>query len=184
VSQEVAVLWLNEPATWSETDDELTVTADPGTDFWRTTSYGYIRDTGHVYGEHVDGDFDLSVQLRGAYAAQYDQAGVMVRVDERRWLKTGIEYFDGRPRLSTVVTLDYSSWSVGELPAGTTELGLQLARRGDAVEVRYLADGAGPELAAVVYMPPGGVLAGAMCAAPEGDGFEVRFRGLSIAKPG
>jgi regulation of enolase protein 1 (concanavalin A-like superfamily) len=38
------------------------------------------------------------MRVRGSYGAQYDQAGAMVRLDERRWLKTGAEYFDGRPR--------------------------------------------------------------------------------------
>jgi len=64
------VLWLNEPARWSQADGELRVTADPGTNFWRTTSYGYIHDSGHVYGERVAGDFDLSMRVRGAYAAR------------------------------------------------------------------------------------------------------------------
>jgi uncharacterized protein len=181
------VLWLNEPARWSVDNGELTVTADPGTDFWRTTGYGYTRDTGHLYGKRADGEFDLSVRVRGAYGAQYDQAGAMVRVDERRWLKTGVEYFDGRMRLSTVVTLDYSSWAVGELPRGTAEINLHLARRGDSVEVRYGVDGGEPgELAAVVYVPPGEtVLAGVMCAAPEGPGFDASFRDLAIvSRPG
>ena len=37
----------------------------------------------------------------------------MVRIDERNWIKTGIEYFEGRMRLGTVVTCEYSSWGRG-----------------------------------------------------------------------
>jgi len=180
------VRWLNEPAHWSVSDDVLTVTAEAGTDFWRTTHYGYVRDTGHVYGADLAGDFDLAVWVRGAYADQYDQAGAMIRVDEAHWLKTGIELADGRMRLSTVITLEYSSWAVADLPPRIAELGLLLARRGDAVEVRYLADGgtrdpAAMELAAIAYLPPGRpVFAGAMCAAPSGGGFTVSFHDLTI----
>jgi regulation of enolase protein 1 (concanavalin A-like superfamily) len=77
------VHWLNEPARWAEEGGLLGVTADPGTDFWRTTGYGYVRDNGHLYGDMLAGDFDLAMRLTGAYAHQYDQAGAMVRVDER-----------------------------------------------------------------------------------------------------
>ena len=38
------------------------VTADAGTDFWRITGYGYIRDNGHLYGEQIGGDF-VSIQV-------------------------------------------------------------------------------------------------------------------------
>ena len=75
--------WLNEPASWQRTGDVLTVSVDPGTDFWRETGYGYIRDSGHVYGEVLAGDLDVSVRLRCTLEAQYDQAGVMLRADER-----------------------------------------------------------------------------------------------------
>ncbi len=173
--------WLNEPAQWSERADALLVTADAGTDFWRITGYGYIRDNGHLYGEQLSGDFDLSMRVRGSYAAQYDQAGAMVRVDDRRWLKTGIEYFDGRPRFSTVITLEHSSWAVADLPSYAGEVSLLVTRRGDAIEVRYRLDGGDRELAALAYLPSGEqVLAGAMCAAPEGSGFEVTFHDLRI----
>jgi regulation of enolase protein 1 (concanavalin A-like superfamily) len=175
------VQWLNEPARWSERGSELAVTADAATDFWRVTGYGYVRGSGHLYGEVLHGDFDLSMLVRGRYVDQYDQAGAMVRVDERRWLKTGIEYFDGRMRFSTVVTLDHSSWALGDLPPTVDGLGLLLSRRGDAIEVRYAVDGDQRQLAAIAYLPPDeAVLAGAMCAAPEGDGFQVTFHDLSI----
>ena len=173
--------WLNEPAQWSDQGGVLKVTADAATDFWQVTGYGYSRDNGHLYGERLAGDFDLSMRVRGSYAAQYDQAGAMVRVDERRWLKTGIEYFDGGMRFSTVITLDHSSWALAGLPAVMTELGLRLTRRGDAVEVRYCVDAGDFELAALAYLPPDHeVLAGAMCAAPEGGGFDVAFTDLAI----
>jgi regulation of enolase protein 1 (concanavalin A-like superfamily) len=175
------VQWLNEPAQWSAHDGELAVTADAATDFWRVTGYGYVRDSGHLYGELLSGDFDLSMLVRGAYADQYDQAGAMVRVDERRWVKTGIEYFDGRMRFSTVVTLDHSSWALADLPQAASEIGLLLSRRGDSVEVRYRADGGELQLAAIAYLPPDDrVLAGAMCAAPQGRGFPVTFHDLAV----
>jgi uncharacterized protein len=173
--------WLNEPTTWSQADGALTVTAGAGTDFWRVTGYGFIRDNGHLYGTAVAGDFDLTLELNGAFAAQYDQAGAMVRADERTWVKTGIEFVEGRPRFSTVVTAEQSSWAIAALPDGVTGLRLELSRRGDALEVRYALAGAPPELAAIAYLPPGReVLAGAMCAAPDGPGFDVTFRDLTV----
>ena len=65
--------WLNEPASWQRTDDVLQVNVNPGTDFWRVTGYGYIRDSGHVYGEVLAGDLDVAVRIRGNWSAQYDR---------------------------------------------------------------------------------------------------------------
>jgi|GEM_PF-46409 len=176
--------WLNEPASWQRTGDVLTVNVDSGTDFWRETGYGYIRDSGHVYGEVLGGDLDISVRVRCTLGVQYDQAGVMLRADERTWLKTGVEYFQGRSRLSTVLTLGRSSWMVTDLPEGTDEVALRLSRRGDAVEVRYAIEDGPAELAALVFLPPGReVLAGVMGAAPEGPGFRVTFHDLRITEP-
>jgi hypothetical protein len=175
------VHWLNEPARWSARDGVVSVTADGGTDFWQVTGYGYARDNGHLYGEEATGDFDLSLRVRGVYAAQYDQAGAMIRADERNWIKTGVEFFEGRPRFSTVVTLGFSSWAVADLPRGADEISLSVTRRGDAVEVRYCAGGGPRQLAALAYLPPGApVLAGPMCAAPEGGGFPVTFDRLTL----
>ena len=175
--------WLNEPANWQRTGDLVTVSVDTGTDFWRETGYGYVRDSGHVYGEVLAGDLDVSVRVRCALGVQYDQAGVMLRADERTWLKTGMEFFEGRPRLSTVLTLGRSSWMVTDLPPGTDDIVLRVSRRGDAVEVRYILGDRQPELAALAFLPPGReVLAGVMGAAPEGPGFTVTFQDLRISE--
>jgi regulation of enolase protein 1 (concanavalin A-like superfamily) len=171
--------WLNEPASWQRTGDVLRVSVDPGTDFWRATGYGYIHDNGHVYGELLPADLDVSVRVRGSFASQYDQAGIMLRADEQTWLKTGVEFFEGRPRLSTVLTLGWSSWIVADLPAGTDEVTLRVSRRGEAVEVRYTTGTGRAELAALMFLPPAReLLAGICCAAPEGGGFTVDFHEL------
>ena len=67
--------WLNEPAGWQRTNDVLRVSVDPGTDFWRATGYGYIHDNGHVYGEVLPGDLDVSVRLRGTFALSTTRPG-------------------------------------------------------------------------------------------------------------
>jgi regulation of enolase protein 1 (concanavalin A-like superfamily) len=48
---------------------------------------------------------------------QFDQAGAMVWVDEQTWVKAGIEWCDGEPKISCVVTNDgFSDWSTQLYP--------------------------------------------------------------------
>ena len=173
--------WLNEPSTWSVNDGRIIVRADAQTDFWRVTGYGYVRDNAHIYGETLDTDFNLTVRISGEYAEQYDQAGVAVRVDERHWIKSGVELFDGRLRFSTVVTVDHSSWMFADLPADFAALNLSLTRRGDAMEISYSTDTNKLALASVVYVKPSvEALAGVMCASPQGEGFAAYFSDFQL----
>jgi uncharacterized protein len=163
---------------------DLHVATEGATDFWRVTGEGVnaIRDNGHLFGETITGDFNLSVDIQGEFGEQYDQAGVMVRVDDRQWFKTGVEYFEGKPRFSTVVTFDYSNWMLTDLPEPLDQLSIRIAYRGDAVEVHRSLNGGPFEFSAHLYLPPGRTcFAGVMCAAPKGDGFDVTFRNFIIA---
>jgi regulation of enolase protein 1 (concanavalin A-like superfamily) len=162
--------WFNEPAEWAVDGSGLTVTADGGTDFWRKTHYGFIHDTGHILGRTVEGDFTLRATFTGEYTDQYDQAGIALRVDAENWIKTGIELVDGRQQLSVVVTRDVSDWSVVPAPAGI-QITISAERKGDTVTVT-----SGGRMLRLAYLPPEvPVLAGVMCAAPDGTGYRVRF---------
>nr|WP_242006273.1 DUF1349 domain-containing protein [Acetobacter estunensis] len=41
----------------------------------------------------------------------YDQAGLIVRIDEKHWVKAGIELSDGRAMFSSVLTDGRSDWA-------------------------------------------------------------------------
>jgi uncharacterized protein len=174
--------WLNEPKRWGQDGDTLIVTTNPKTDFWRRTHYGFVRDNGHAYLQGVEGDFTAEVSFIGDYAAQYDQAGLMVRLDEYTWLKTGVEWVDAQPLLSAVVTRDFSDWSVlpasGELSEGVQ---LRIKREGTAFTVHYALRRGSFDLLRLAYLPAEArVQVGPMCASPEGDGFETRFSGFRL----
>jgi len=170
--------WLNEPATW----DGNTVTTDPDTDFWRTTHYGFVRDTGHILGVDKAGDFELTVTFAGDYTEQYDQAGIAIRLDEKNWIKSGIELVDGQQQISAVVTRDVSDWSVVALAEHAESVTVKAVRAGDTVTISYGLNGALPAtMLRLAYFPPElSVLAGVMCASPTGKGFTTRFEKISI----
>src|SRR5207302_7538711 len=73
--------WMNDPASWKVANGQIIVRARPKTDFWRKTFYGYITDNGHFFHLPVSGEFNFEARIGGRYAALYDQAGLMVRVD-------------------------------------------------------------------------------------------------------
>ena len=161
--------WLNEPASWSGSLDALTVECEPGTDFWRTTHYGFVRDSGHF--AYVELGSGIAVRFRGDFAAQYDQAGLMLRVDESNWIKAGIELADGRSWLSVVVTRGLSDWSQQPAPEPDADGFWTVRAVRDHDSVQLLCGDQPIRLAPL----SGDVLAGPMCAAPEGPGFTCSF---------
>jgi regulation of enolase protein 1 (concanavalin A-like superfamily) len=174
--------WLNPPAAWEANGDTLVVTASPRTDFWRKTHYGFIRDNGHFYHQEVAGDFEAEVEVRGDYRTLYDQAGLMVRVDEATWVKCGVELVDGVQQASVVVTRDYSDWSVVPLPANPPTTRVRVVRRGQDIEVHHSLGGETWVPIRTAHLPAAGeaVSVGMMCASPDGDGFRASFTGYTV----
>ncbi|HEX2913467.1 MAG TPA: DUF1349 domain-containing protein [Chloroflexia bacterium] len=173
--------WYNEPPRWQQEDNHLIVRTGPDSDYWRVTHYGFIRDSGHFYYQEVQGDFTAEVKITGQYEALYDQAGLMLRLDEFNWLKCGIEYVEGVQNVSTVVTRDYSDWSVTPLQSHPSALWLRLSRKGDTVEVHYSLDGNTYSMQRLAYFPVVPQLqVGIMCASPDGPGYSVTFEDFKV----
>lgn len=180
-----AARWTHEPQAAELDGTAFRVTAVEGSDAWRTTSYGFVHDSEHAMLQPVDGAFSIEVSFVLDYAEQFDQAGVFLRVDERTWIKAGVEFSDGQPQVGAVVTHGVSDWSVAPVPewVGRT-VTVRASRDGDAVTIRAWADGEEPRLVRVAPLAPDAVVAaGLFCAAPTRSGLTVTFTGYRVGEP-
>lgn len=173
--------WLNPPANEHYSDGTLNARSKGKTDFWRKTYFGYINDDGHFLHLPVAGEFKFTARVDGNYAALYDQAGLMVRLDEKHWMKCGTEFFDGKRWASAVFTHDFSDWSTMDDLAQVGPVYWRVVRTRDSLEAQCSKDGEKFQTVRQGYFPPGvEVKVGVMCAAPEGPGFDCVFDQLSI----
>jgi regulation of enolase protein 1 (concanavalin A-like superfamily) len=178
--------WANEPPSWRVEDGMLHLTTGDRTDFWQHTFYGFRRDNGHAFLEAVSGDFTASAIVNGAYEQLYDQAGLMLMIDERNWVKTGIEYTDGMMHFSVVVTREgLSDWSVIPLPnaAPQDDVHVRLTRHGEAVRVQYAIGERQWQMARLAPFPDREAEVGVMACSPERSGFQATFRDIAVGPP-
>jgi hypothetical protein len=169
--------WLNEPTKAEASEIELSVTTDANTDFWRQTHYGFVRDSGHFYAFEVDGDFTAQVRVQAHFQHLYDQAGLMVRLDERRWVKTGIEFSDGYGLLGSVLTNDVSDWATGRYEGDPSDFWIRVTVQLGVLRIQASGDGQTWPLVRLCPFPKmDRYLVGPMCCTPERSGLEVRFR--------
>lgn len=178
--------WHNEPSVWQGDASTLSLKTDVNTDFWQETFYGFHRDNGHAYLTPVSGDFTGSAGITGLYETLYDQAGLMLRVDERNWIKCGIEYTDGQMHFSVVVTREVSDWSVIPLPgiAPSAPLFVRLTRHDAAVRIQFRFDAHAPwQMARLCPFSADDAEFGITACSPERGGFEATFRDITIGAP-
>jgi len=173
--------WMNVPASYKKLGEKIVVRSRSKTDFWRKTFYGYITDNGHLFYLEATGDFTFQARVNGQYAALYDQAGLMVRLDAENWMKCGTEFFDGRRHASVVFTRDFSDWSTMPDLSDSAEIWWRAVRKKDSIETLCSLDGQKFTSVRQGYFVPGAkVRLGIMCAAPEGPGFEATFSDLKL----
>ncbi len=173
--------WFNEPARWSVSGNRLTMSVTPKSDYWRISHYGFTVDDAPFYYAEYGGEFEAKVKVSGDYKVRFDQAGMMIRIDHENYIKTGIEFVDGKYNLSTVVTHHTSDWSVIALDKPVKELWIKAVRRLDAIEIFYSFDDKEYTLMRNAWMEANRpVKIGMMAACPDGDGFDVTFSDFTV----
>lgn len=173
--------WFNEPSEWSIKDGKLTMWVTPKSDYWRISHYGFTVDDAPFYYAEYGGEFEAKVKVIGDYKVRFDQAGMMIRIDHENYIKTGIEFVDGKYNLSAVVTHHTSDWSVISLDRPVKELWIKAVRRLDAIEIFYSFDDKEYKLMRNAWMEANRpVKVGMMAACPDGEGFSVTFSDFTV----
>lgn len=178
--------WTREPSGTRLEDDVLVVGAAEGSDFWRTTHYGFLHDDGHgLLGEWpadaaVEVTFDAS-----SLTALYDQAGVLLYAGPEQWVKAGLELSDGALHLGAVVTNGVSDWSMAPVPEWAGERVTIRASRGgvagDAITLRARTESSGWRTIRVAPFTAGAATAGPLVCAPMRGDLEVRFTSWTLS---
>ncbi|KAK0715071.1 hypothetical protein B0H67DRAFT_233524 [Lasiosphaeris hirsuta] len=106
----------------------FTITAGLGTDLWRKPPHADIFNA--PIASPSSGALPTFLSARGSFAfdftERYDQVGLLLTfhllsatpnpaASALKWIKTGIEFYNGQPMLSTVACERYADWSVSPL---------------------------------------------------------------------
>lgn len=176
--------WLNPPRQSSLEQDRLHVTTDAHTDFWRETHYGFVRDNGHFLFVQTPGEFTAQLKIRGAFSHLYDQAGLMVRIDEAHWVKIGAELSDGVTLLSSVLTNEVSDWATGVFPGDPQAFWIRATVAKGVLRVQVSVDGVNWPLVRLAPFPIAAAYqVGPYCCTPERGGLDVTFSEWQVTPP-
>lgn len=174
--------WINEPKHWQYDQGILSVITEDNTDFWQTTWYGFERFSGHIFATNVVENFTFQVKVSADFTTLYDQAGIMFMIDEKHWLKAGIEFNDGTPMIGSVLTLGHSDWATGIFPGNPKAFWLRLTRKGDSLRLQFSADGITWPLLRLAHFPSEQkCIVGVMCCTPKRGGLQVGFEDMILS---
>lgn len=174
--------WTNAPVVVDVSREGLTAVAAESSDAWRTTAYGFIHASEHALLAPLGVGEAMQVAFTADWKGEFDQAGIFVRLDDRRWVKTGLELADGHVGLGAVVTDGVSDWSVGHADEWrAASVTMRVSRWPDALIIRARA---GDEDWRLVRVAPfdgqGDAAAGPFLCAPTRSGFTVTFAAWSL----
>jgi len=135
------------------TISKISLKTPPRTDIWRRARPGSAPDADVFNAPSLTLTLPnsktflrLSATFTVPYKTQFDQGGILLHwpsSQTNRWVKAGIEFFEGEPELGVVGTDRYSDWSLAPMPEGKaqTKCRMEAARDGTTLWVHVVAAG-------------------------------------------
>jgi len=98
--------WLNKPNKvlfQGTSESECTIFPESKSDFWKRTYYDpeLIHDNGHFLYTTIPNNENVTIESKVIINPknQFDQGGLMIRLDSENWIKFGLEIVDLKPKL-------------------------------------------------------------------------------------
>lgn len=147
--------WLNQPNK-VDMHEQIKFTTEGDTDFWRNTYYQFNRMTGHALLKSIpSASFSCRIEVKLDPQQTYDQAGILLYLNEDHWLKVSAEFIpDGKSHLGAVVTsFGYSDWSSRDIENTVFDhaLTFELVFKNRDVEL-YFVDGETKEQLRIAHL--------------------------------
>ncbi|KAK5734776.1 hypothetical protein LTR17_008707 [Elasticomyces elasticus] len=191
------------PQPQDPTTTSFTITAPPKTDLWRrdSTPEGDVFNAPYLTTSVPVSSFkSLKVTVTVPWKTQFDQGGLLIIFPGEggkgsgRWVKGGIEFFEGSPALGVVGTDRFSDWSLAPMPSSPhsqISATFEAVKDGTTLWVYVVVDGKRQALREIKWAFVGlhgedELKVGVYAAKPtpdEGDeekGVEVTFSGLVV----
>lgn len=179
--------WTTSPPYYRAAGSELHVRPTPGSDFWQQTLYGFSRDSGHALLAPISVEGSLEVTFHGTFTNLYDQGGLMIRTDQKTWIKAGLEITDDELRLAAVVTNGYSDWSMAATPnlnEGPITLRASWSKGAVTLRAKSQADTLWQTLRVAPFVIDSErTRAGVFVCSPQAEGLEVTFSRIAFGRP-
>ena len=157
------------------------------TDLWQSTYYepSINKSDGHALLYEVPKElteWSASAHFTLKPINQFDQAGIIVFMDDLHWLKAGVESVDGHPKMSCVVTNGCSDWSTQ--PWSSTEhvwMRVSHIRQSFVVECKLSEEWEFIRITPNIIPSTAAAKVGVYCCAPTSTGMKTIFHSLTVS---
>ena len=178
--------WQNEPANVCFTESGLQITSWPVTDFWQNIDNRFAKDDGHFFFTRTDSDFVLEGKYFFEKIIKSAQCGIMIRLDERNWIKIGLLPPNAyKPQIGVIVANKGScDWSIVDLPEKINTLWFRLKKCGHDFVAYLSTDGQKYQVVRMTHLSFEGdeLKAGAYVCSPQEESFECVLEELNLQR--
>jgi regulation of enolase protein 1 (concanavalin A-like superfamily) len=145
--------WNHDGEMIDDPSKPFTLVCSPETDLWEKPPSVHSANAPCLLYPATKGSFiSAKVTVSAEWVQKYDQGGLVLLVhdgsDAPKWVKTGVELFNGQPQVSTVSTYKWSDWSLRPMASHTSSsASIEIKSNEDGSLWVYVLDGDGDKSA-------------------------------------